>query len=68
MKPELSVRVFAFWNDKMRKEDIPVLFEELTASGEIWNLPSFLDTAGMLIEAGLIGTTAKERRRKGMNA
>lgn len=70
MNDKLYEPILLFSIGKLEKDKIAPLFQALVESGEIWDLPSdnFLNTAGMLLEGGFIGLSAREKRIKGMNA
>lgn len=66
MKVDMQAKVLQYYVGKLPREEVVEMFRELTNSGEIWDLPtSFLDTAGSLWEAGMIGPP---RNRRGLDA
>jgi hypothetical protein len=65
---ETSGKLFEFYLGTLSKMDVPALFQTLVDTGEIWALPHFLDTAGILLTSGLIGSDAKDKLLRGLDS
>jgi hypothetical protein len=56
-------KIMQFETEAMSQDDVAAMFVELIESGDVWRLPSsYVVTAAMLIESGVINSTDNERR------